>query len=249
MDILAAIDNSKKLIAQNAPELLTGIGAAGVAVTAYLTAKATFRAAKTISDEAYEDGAHYGSKKEELTVKIKLVWKHYIPPVIVGTGTVVCVLAASREHNKRTAAVFTAFSLTEKAFAEYKDKVVEQIGPNKEEKVRAAVAEEELGRNPQPSVVVWGNGDVTCYDYLSGRYFMSDMETIRRAENEVNRLALHQRYVTVDDFYDLIDLHHTDLSHGLGWNMDSLLEIEYLSILAPNGKPCLAIRLNNIKPL
>ena len=77
---------------------------------------------------------------------------------------------------------------------------------------------------------------------ISGRYFKSDIETIKKAVNELNRRMLLDMYISLSEFYDEIGLEHIALSDELGWNIDDgLMEIDFSSQLADDGTPCVVI--------
>ena len=150
-------------------------------------------------------------------------------------------------HLKRNAALATAYKLSETALTEYKDKVVEVIGENKEKGIRDKIAEDKVHNNPvsQNQVIITGGGDTLCYDALGGRYFKSSMDKIRKAENELNRLMLRDMYVSLNEFYDELGLDHTKLGDDLGWNLDDgLIELNFSSQLAENETPCLVVDYN-----
>jgi hypothetical protein len=173
---------------------------------------------------------------------VPLVWTLYIPPVTTGLLTVTCIIAANRIGNRRAAAIAAAYSLTERAFEEYRNKVVERIGERKEELVRADIAQDRLNENPPSSreVLMIGPGDVLCMEGLTGRYFNSNVETLRGAENQINACIIHDMYASLSDFYDLIGLQHTDISDEMGWNVDKMLDLHFASAIAPDGRPCIS---------
>jgi hypothetical protein len=231
------LKQTERFITDNSPAILTGIGVAGVVATAYLTGQASIKAARLIDEtETFE------RRGLELKEKVELVWTLYIPPVTTGLLTVTCIIAANRIGNRRAAAIAAAYSLTERAFEEYRNKVVEKIGERKEELVRADIVQDRLNENPPPSreVLMIGPGDVLCMEGLTGRYFNSNVETLRGAENQINACIIHDMYASLSDFYDLIGLQHTDISDEMGWNVDKMLDLHFASAIAPDGRPCIS---------
>lgn len=223
---------AEKLITDNSTVILTAIGVTGTVVTALLTGRASYRAAAILAEES----PHLEPKE-----KFRLVWKLYVPPMVTGSVTVACIVGANRIGNRRAAAMAAAFTLTEKAFTEYKDKVVEKLGERKEMAMRDELAQDRVNRNPLPSEIFITNGSVLCYDQYTGRYFLSDMETIRRAVNDINEIILVDHYATLTDFHERIGLPPTKVSEEVGWNMDAMLHVDYSSVLTEHNKPCLAI--------
>lgn len=237
-------------VKSNSPEILTALGVSGVLTTSYLVAKASFRACVLINQKEQAEGT-VDTAKERVIERTKLVWKEYIPAGISGAVTIGCIVGASKATGRRTTAAVTAYSLTEKAFSEYREKVVEQIGKNKEQKIRDEIAQDRVANKPPVSreIIVVGGGHVLCCELYTHRYFRSDMESLRKAQNDINEKIVNRFYVTLDEFYDLIDIPHTSVSGNLGWNSDKLLELEFSTVISGDGDPCLAFDYNYIKPL
>lgn len=243
MPISDIAKRAAKLLADNSPTVLTVIGVTGALTTAYLTGRATFKAAEVLSYG--EVGVRLQAREDfPLKEKVQLCWKFYIPAVASATLTVAAIIAANRIGSRRVAAITTAFVLSEKAFEEYRDKVVEKIGKNKELAVRDELAQDRVNRNsPDESKIIIANPEasVLCLESYTGRYFINDMETLRKAMNDINHRVNNDYYASLDDLYDLIGLEHTDVSSEVGWNADRLLEMEFSSTLTATGKPCLVV--------
>jgi len=240
---------AERMVRTNSPVILSGIGVSGTITTAYLAGKASFQAAFVIQAQENEIGAAEG-KLERLKDNTKLVWRLYIPAGISGVVTVACIIGATRTGNRRTAAVTAAYSLSEKALSEYREKVVEQFGINQEQKIRDAIAEDKVGKDAPTSkeVLVIGSGDILCCELYTGRYFISSMELLRRAQNDINALLLNQDQATLSDFYYLLGLPQTDNAHYAGWESYKLLELEFSTVLTEDNRPCIAFSYNYIKP-
>lgn len=235
-----------KLLSDNAPTILTAMGVTGTVATAYLTGRASVKAHEIISE--YEEQIKEGQRANlipdfSLKEKIQVTWKEFIPAVGVGALTVTCIIGVNRIGMRRTAALAAAYSLTEKAFDEYKDKVKERMGESKEQRLRDDIAQDQVDRKPlsKNEIILTGNGDVLCYDSITGRYFLSQMETLRRAMNDVNHQVLTQGYATLYNFFELVNLSSTPYSHEVGWNMDELMDIKFSAVLAEDGRPCMSI--------
>lgn len=246
MSLSDILNSSLKSIKRNAPEICTGLGVAGVVSTSYLVGRASFKAARAIDavEETTDDW------KKNFKDNFKLTWKYYVPPVLSGSMTIASIVYSSKASGRRTAAALTAYSITEKAFAEYKEHVVEQLGKGKEQKIRDELAQKRVTENPPggKEIVVIGRGQVLCCELFTGRYFMCDMETLRKAENDLNAMIVNTWWVSLSDFYDLLDLDHTSTSDNMGWDTDKLLELQFSHALSPEGAPCLTFDYNYIRP-
>ena len=117
------------LIEQNSTGILTGVGVAGTISTAVLTARASFKAAEVLREDKERVLPEIDL---ETRYKIKRVWKLYVPPVAVGIITISSIILANRVAGKQAAALAAAYSVSERALSEYREKVIEKIGESKE---------------------------------------------------------------------------------------------------------------------
>ena len=231
----------RKFASKRSPEILTGIGIAGMITTTILAVRATPKALKLIEEQKEEESVDELSSFEV----VKVAWKPYIPAMVTCIASTACLIGASSVNTKRNAALATAYKLSETALSEYRDKVVETIGEKKERIVRDKVAEERVKKNPvsKNEVIITGNGKTLCFDPISGRYFMCSIETIKKAENTLNKQMLHDisGYVSLNEFYDELGLDHTSVGNDLGWNTNQLIDIDFSSQLNDNGEPSVVL--------
>ena len=232
---------AKTSITKHSPEILTGIGIAGMITTTVLAVKATPKAIRLIEEAKEEKG-------EDLTKTetVKTCWRAYIPAAATCIASTACLIGASSVSIRRNAMLATAYKLSETAFSEYKEKVVETIGDEKEKIVREKVSEERIKKNPitKNEVIMTDYGDTQFYETLSGRYFKSDIEQIKKVVNYLNKDMLQDMFGTIslNEFYDELELERIDLGDELGWRVDKgLIEIDFTSKIADNGKPCIVL--------
>lgn len=233
------INTSKSFVKKHSPEILTGVGVAGMITTTVLAVKATPKAIRLL-DEAKDE------KGDELTVveTVKAAWKPYIPAVVTGVASVSCIIGASRINAKRNAALATAYTISERALVRYRDKVIETIGEKKEKEIKEKIAQDEIDKNPVSNnqVYITSKGNTLCMDFISGRYFMSDIDTIKNAVNEINREMTYDHYVSLNTFYSKIGLDHIKNGYDLGWNLDNgLVELEFTPLFTEKMEPCVGI--------
>lgn len=224
---------------KHSPEILTGLGIAGMVTTAVMAVRATPKALLLIDDAETE-------KDDILTPveTIKVAWKCYIPSMIVGGISIGCLVGASSVNVRRNAALATAYALSESTLKEYQEKVIEEIGEKKEKAVRDAIDKDKINQKPvsKSEVIITDGGDVLCFEKLSGRYFKSSMEKLKKAVNEINRQMRYDMYISLNEFYYEIGLDGTDIGDMLGWNIDKgYVELDYSSHVADDGTPCLVI--------
>lgn len=240
-NIPKVLSTAKVFTNRYTPEILTGIGIAGMLTTTILAVKVTPKAVRLMND-----------KKDELEVEklpaaevVKTTWKCYIPAAVTGVASVACLIGANSVSNKRMAALTAAYKISETAFTEYQQKVVETIGEKKEQAIRDSIDKDRLEKDPvsQKEIYITEKGDTLCYDAHSGRYFKSDIETIRKAVNNLNAKMLNgDMYCALNDFYDEIDLSPTSSGDELGWNIEEgLIDIDFGAQIAEDGTPCIVL--------
>ena len=230
----------KTAIKKHSPEILTGIGIAGMITTTVMAVRATPKALILIEERKEEIGA----EKLEAMDMVRTTWACYIPAAITGTLSVVCLIGANSVNARRNAALATAYTLSESALKDYQGKVIEMFGEKKNETVKDAMAKDKVEKNPVVTreVIITEKGNTLCYDAISGRYFKSDIEKSKKAECELNRQMLDDMYVSLNDFYYEIGLDSVKLGDELGWNVDSgYIDLSFSSQLASDGTPCLVI--------
>lgn len=233
---------------RNATVILSTTAITGVVTTAYLTGKASIQAENKLkAHDFYHPPIR--DRKERIKTRVGLVWKFYIPATASGAVTVGCILGSTRISNKRAAAAQAAFVLTERAYSEYRAKVIDEYGARKDQTIRDSIATDRVKDNPPPNILVSGPGNVLCCELHTGRYFTSDMESLRKAQNDLNSRLLGHDSCSLDDFYWLVGLTSTSTSGDLGWNSDKLMELEFSTVLTDDGRPCLAFAYNYVKPL
>jgi len=235
---------AQQLIASNSAALLTGTGVIGVVTTAVLTGKASIKATRVIEELAMQDISAGPVTTQE---KVKAVAPLYIPAVASGVTTIGAIIFSYRISVSKSAALAAAYGISEKAFQEYKDKVVEQVTPKKASDIQDAVDQQKIADNPPPdkSIMIIGAGEVLCLDAFSGTYFQSTVEKIRRAENAVNVELGNLGKATLGDFYEKIGMKQTDISEAFAWTSKSFCEVDFTTQMTDDQRPCLVLTFIN----
>lgn len=229
-------------LSKHSPEILTGIGIAGMITTTVLAVKATPKVLDLIEQ-----------KKEELEVDkltpvevVKTCWKPYTPAAVTCVFSAACLIGANSVNAKRNAALATAYKISETALTEYREKVLETVGEEQEQVIRDKVAKKQVEDNPTSTrEIIISNGGTLIYDPLCDRYFRSDIERVNKAVNELNKQMIHDMfgYVSVNDFYDELGLDHVAdaIGEGLGWNVNELIDIDFSAQITDKGEPCVVL--------
>lgn len=259
MKIKAFAKQAKKTVLKHSPTILTFIGVTGLVGTAVLVGKATPKALKLIdakieekNKKIREEATINGEKEcEQITSlrpleTVKVAWKPYAPAVTVGVLSATCIIGANSVNLRRQAALVAAYTLSETALGEYKQQVIETLGEKKEQLIHDKVMEEKIQKNPPPAnheLAIEDDGNQLCYDAVSGRYFRSNMETIRRIVSELNKRMFMHNYISLNEFYYEIGLDNVKIGNDLGWNSidEQDISVRFSSHITKNGKTCLVI--------
>lgn len=256
MELNKILRQAVRTVDRNSPTILTGFGVAGLLTTIVLAVKATVKAQDVLYQEAQfrfeqweqstgEDASAYPDEVFTTEEIVKLTWKYYIPTAGMTALTIGSIIFAHKINLRRNAALLSLYSIAQKGIEEYQAKVVEQIGEKKEEKIRGEIAQQRLDKTPPESTttILAGNGKHLFYDSFSGRYFESDVETIRQLVNEFNAKLIRcaPMFLGINEFFDELKLEKIDLGDEMGWDAEShLMEVRFTTKMA-NGVPCVVI--------
>jgi hypothetical protein len=244
------LKTAEKFLVDNSPGILTGLGVAGAVTTAVLSAKGGYSAALLITErqgriEELNNRLNESEPPMDVKEKVKLVWKEFIPAASVGVVTVAAIIGANQIGSRRAAAFAAAYKLSEQLGEDYKKKVLETLGVQKEEKMRAELASEKMEKNPPPNnMLIVAGSQVLFLDEWSGRYFHNTMEAVMKAVNDINHQVNNYFCASLTEFYDRIGLPPTSGSDDIGWNSDELMDVQYSPTIYKD-QPAIMIGYNN----
>lgn len=237
--IMTACKHTRDWICKHSPEILTGVGIIGGVTTVITAVKVTPKVYLTLNKAEEEKGQPL-TKKEI----IKIGWKPYLPSMLMGGASICCVIGATAINRKRTAALSAAYAISENALLRYRDKVIETLGEKEDKKIRQKISEDDV-KNDKPEkdhIIITSKGNTLCKDSISGRYFRSDVDKIRKVINELNREITHQNYISLNKLYENLGLTPIKNGDNLGWNIDDgLIEINFDACLTEDEEPCIVV--------
>lgn len=227
MSISKGFSKVGKMVSKNSPLLLSILGAASVASTAILAAKASPKAKERIAtyEKLAEAEREVGNEEAAKQLKRNLYFdiaKIYAPAAVSGIAGVACIIGAHKIHTNRQIALAATCALTEKKFEDYQKEAQALLGEKEEAKIREKVAEntEKTDRfKNAPIIQSPGGGEVLFFDDISGRKFYSTHEKVDAAINQINamRLSHPDDEIELNEFYDNLDIDDTGAGSILGW--------------------------------
>lgn len=242
MDISTALKGAGSILKRNSSTILTGLSVAGVLSTVVFGVKAGVETGAYLERRRlqYRDDDRPMPTRKEIVAD---VWKDYIPVVGLAVLTASCTIGAQSINLRRQAALVSAFTVSETALREYQEQV-NKIAPTKDRQARDEIAKKDIEANPVTSreVIITSGKDQLFYEPITGRYFTSDMETVRKAVNDINFQITNQVYASQNDFYRKIGLPPVDLGDEFGWSDTGPLEVDYSAQLTDDGRSAIVLR-------
>lgn len=235
------LNKSQVFLKRNSATILTCVGAAGVIATTVTAVKATPKALQLLEQEKMNKG-------EDLTKleKVKIAGPVYVPSIILGTATLACMFGANALNQRSQAALMSAYALLDSSYKEYKAKVGEIYGEEAHDNVRAGIAKDKYEEEP---VQLVEDDTRLFYDDYSGRYFEAKPVTVQRAEYELNRTLMMDDGVTVNEWYELLDLEPLEHGNRFGWSTSensamywqTWIDFHHQTVTMDDGLECIII--------
>lgn len=241
------------LLKKHSPEILVGVGIVGGVTAAVLACKATRQVddildehndamaqicmAETCSPENDKDILKEITKhKAHMYLKTsKNLAKIYAPPVMLGIASIGCILGGHGILHRRNIAIAAAYSMVQDRFNEYRSRVVNEFGEEKDknlyfgthqEKVTDIVVDEKTGKEKKIKKTV-NVLDPNGYSQYA-RFFdegspnwVSDAELnlafLRAQQNYVNDLLHARGHVFLNEVYDILGIPRSQAGAVVGW--------------------------------
>lgn len=203
-------------IKKHGPEILIGTAIAGMAASIIFAIKAT----PDCNDELEEARKESEENGEELEKKEEAIIfaKHYAPTIILFLVSSAAIIGSSAIHNKRNAALAIALQAGETAAIEYKQIVKRVVGDEKAEEIERTYKEEHKEERSSPIII---SGDkYWVLDEFTNTLFESNIQTIIGAANSANRRMRDEIYISMNEWYDELDLPNCGSNSAFGWNID-----------------------------
>lgn len=210
--------SASRFLKKNGGTILAIGASVGVVLTAIETGKATIKAEKLMELNAAE--LEYTTKE-----KVKDCWKFYLPATALGVGTIACILGSNALNKKQIASLTAGYMALGKAYTEYRQKVIENIGIEKEAEIQDQIKEEKLPEVREKME----DEKLLCYEPISKRYFHASEVELTDAFYNANRYFALNGELSMNDFTSYLPgLDFIPEGDELGWCAEYLAnEWEY----------------------
>lgn len=247
------LDSFLKFTNRNTPTILTGLGVLGLFETGLLAYKAGPKGQKIMEEKRKDLHDIYpgdSAAKRAIVGEILREMTPVIgPPVAMGVATTACIIGSNHVSSRRIAAISAAYSLTETALKDYKQKTIEVLGEKKAQDIREAISKDKMKDAPSKTIQqlpVLPNGLTLCMDSFSQRLFYAKAEKLGQAINVLSARARSEMSVSLNELYDEIgapELTHVPNGDDFGWTADDAssgcLPIHFTALLTEDNQPCL----------
>lgn len=230
-----------------APEILTGIGITGVVASTILIARASTKIEAVVTDieESKElvnvrkgyvnpDGSPAFSDKEIQKDMVRVyvggaveVAKLYGPGVSLSLGSLLSILAAHGIMQRRSVALLGAYKAVESAFANYRSRVIEEFGEEKDRDFRMgfrteAIEDPETGKKKKVKVLDLNGISQYARFFDEGNENYREHPEINLAflknhQNYMNDLLRSRGHVFLNEVYDVLGLKRSTAGQAVGW--------------------------------
>lgn len=213
---MGALSTIRIFAKNNSSAILTGFAITGVVATAVFTGKASIEAEKILEGMPEE-------KRDDRKEKIKAITPIFIPAIISGAATIVCLCASHSIDSHKQMALMSAYSLSEHAMKTMEDK----LGEKKLKQVKESIFEDEVKNNPPraENIKDSGTGKTKFRDGIFGGDFYGDIEYVKSVFNKYNKMLNDGDIVYVNDLRWDLGLEQTEMGSILGWDCGQLDEM------------------------
>ena len=248
-----AIGRGGLILKKYSPEILTAAGVIGTVGSTVLACKATLKV-EDILDEAKKksnlinavhDGeievdAEYTDKdySKDLLVNrtqtaVKLI-KLYGPAISLGALSIAAILGGQHILRKRNVAVMAAYKLCEESFNNYRSRVKDELGEEKDRQFYYGITEETVkekvkskdGKTKTVTKKVEKTPDHLCSQYA--RFFdeanpnwdkspEQNMYFLKMVQNQMNDKLQARGHVFLNEVYDALGFERSEAGQFIGW--------------------------------
>lgn len=235
------------LAKKHSPVILFGAGVVGMVGTVVSASTATlkleetlketqenFSKAKSLRDQGRDDYTEQDYQKDMGILYARgavAVCKLYAPAICLGVVSVAALTGSHVILTKRNTALMGAYAVLEKGFKEYRQRVEDEFGEEKERELRYDLQTETAknpvtGKDEEVKVAGPNSGysiyarffDELCKDWSNVPEY--NVMFLRAAENYFNHRLTSVGHVFLNEVYDHIDVPRTKQGAVVGWVLD-----------------------------
>lgn len=230
------------------PQILLGLGVAGVVTAGVLACKATLKLETVVeraeeeledvkrrrSEEEFDTETEYNKALAGVYIRRTLqVAKLYSLPLSVGTVGIGCLLGSYGVLNQRNVASIAAYQTLSSGFEQYRRRVVEDLGEDKDKQYRYGLVERDVPQFDEDGNQVGTkklvestiDGDSYAREFDEGNDLWSRVPglnrmTLSNQQNWLNDRLNVRGYLFLNDVYKTLGFPETPGGQVVGWLSD-----------------------------
>jgi hypothetical protein len=240
-----AVSRSLLHTQKHSPTILFAAGVVGVVGSTVLACRATLKVHEVLNDDnkdrelmkdaVSDSGVQYstGEYRQDLTISYLRssgrLAKLYGPSVVLGVASIGALAGAHRIQNNRIAAISAAYTAVDKAFSQYRARVIDEYGEDKDREFRYGVdkyVEQEettsgvkkkevkkaAGTSGSPYARVFGPGNT---NYKATPEF--NLLFLKMVQNWCNDRLQQNGHLFLNEVFDELGLDRTTAGQRVGW--------------------------------
>lgn len=251
--VVKATGRTGLVLKKYSPEILMGVGIVGIIGSTVMACKATLKVEEVV-DEAKEtlDKIHKAHDDENITEEIyseqdykkdlvitytqtgvKFI-KLYGPAVTLGAASIGCLLGAHGILKKRNVALMAAYKAVEQSFGDYRQRVREELGEEKDRRYHLGLKEETVTeetvdangkkKKVKKTVEVVDPNKISQYarffDDSSSQWSKvpeHNLVFLKAQQNFANDLLNSRGHVFLNEVYDMLGIPRSSAGAIVGW--------------------------------
>ncbi len=246
------------VLKKHSPKIMFAAGVVGVAATVVTACRATLKVeevlhehemqtekitqALSIASEQMYTGTPYSendARRDTALIYAKTTvafLKLYGPSVVLGVASIALLTGAHVVLSRRNVAVTAAYAALDKGFREYRQRVSDELGPDKEQELRYGLvdheATDELGNTKiekrHPSQGKYGSIYARLWDEISSSSYTPEEQMghlynpifLRTQQQYANDKLRANGWLLLNDVYEMLGLAKTKEGCVVGWVLD-----------------------------
>jgi len=225
---------------KHSPAILFGAGVIGSVGSTVLACRATLKLEETLITAQnnlsiakkldHEDYSETDRKKDTVLIYVQgavEVGKLYAPAIILGAASLSALTASHNILNKRNLALTAAYTAIDKAFTEYRARVVEKYGEEQDRDFRyeteqVKYVDEKTGK--KVTTLRAAPGSASMYARFFDEYSKSwskeneyNFLFLMCQQNYMNDLLKARGHVFLNEVYEALGLDHSSAGAVVGW--------------------------------
>jgi hypothetical protein len=236
----------KQLLAaqKHSPVLLIGVGVAGFVGTIALSVKATLKLdelvlqdaekdIKRVKEETREDYTEKNRKHDLTKIYVRSAIRTarlYAPAFGLGVLSIAALTGSHIILTRRNVSLVAAYATIEQSFKQYRDRVIADVGAEKDREYRHGVVEREIAVDTDQGPVVktvksYDPNGISGYarEFAKGKtrnwqkVHRENLNFLRMQQNWANDKLQVNGYLFLSDVYKDLGLEPDKASHVVGW--------------------------------